>query len=168
MHNDLLQQLRDIHAPLPPYFWPPAPGWWLLAALAVGLVCYALWRLIRRWRRFAAAREACSLYRRVYANLAHNEITPGQYLHAANALLKRLAIFGSGHGCVRPLTGTGWLRYLDQRHGSNAFSSGPGRCLDHTRFTLEPVFDQEALHALLSRYFRGERARFWKPADSGS
>ena len=44
-------ELRDVHAPALPGFWPPAPGWWLAAADAVLVSrCLLGWRLYRRYR----------------------------------------------------------------------------------------------------------------------
>ena len=30
-----LVNLKDIHLPSPVSFWPPAPGWWILAVLLI-------------------------------------------------------------------------------------------------------------------------------------
>lgn len=58
MTSDPLAQLRDIHLPEPVSWWPPALGWWLTAALLVGLLlsAFLMWR--RRRQRFGYRREA--------------------------------------------------------------------------------------------------------------
>lgn len=47
---DPLAELRDIHLPPEPGFWPPAPGWWLLLLLVLLLIAMLV-RAVRRWRR---------------------------------------------------------------------------------------------------------------------
>ena len=43
-------QLRDIHLPGDAPFWPPAPGWWLLALLIVALIVWGVVRAMRHYR----------------------------------------------------------------------------------------------------------------------
>ena len=52
---DLL--LRDIHEPLAPSWWPPAPGWWLVALVLLAAVAWGGWRRWRRRRRHLAAQR---------------------------------------------------------------------------------------------------------------
>lgn len=58
-------QLRDIQLPPPAHWWPLAPGWWLLVAVALLLLAWLTWRQYRRrlprrrWR--AACRELDAL-----------------------------------------------------------------------------------------------------------
>ena len=37
-----LDQLRDIHLPEPISWWPPAPGWWILAVASCALLAWIL------------------------------------------------------------------------------------------------------------------------------
>ena len=57
MNSDPLAQLRDIHLPPPIEWWPPAPGWYVLALIVLGAVVgllYYAWRIIkaRRYRKY--------------------------------------------------------------------------------------------------------------------
>ena len=42
--------LRDVHVPAAPSMWPPAPGWWLLAAAALTVIA-VIWFLKLRQQR---------------------------------------------------------------------------------------------------------------------
>ncbi|MCT5879566.1 DUF4381 domain-containing protein [Pseudomonas aeruginosa] len=56
-----LDRLEPLIAPLPVGWWPPAPGWWLLAAL-LPLLGWGLWRLRRHLpRRTIATRGEAPL-----------------------------------------------------------------------------------------------------------
>ena len=50
MNPDLLSQLRDIHAAPAVPWWPPAPGWWLLALLLLVLLACLGRLLFARYR----------------------------------------------------------------------------------------------------------------------
>ncbi|WP_139173042.1 DUF4381 domain-containing protein [Marinobacter sp. AC-23] len=51
MPDDPLSQLRDIHLPQTGGFWPPAPGWWVLAFVLLVAVAILVWAVRRRHRR---------------------------------------------------------------------------------------------------------------------
>lgn len=49
-------ELRDIHLPAEPSWWPPAPGWWVLAGLLLVALLAGVW-LWRRHRRALGQRQ---------------------------------------------------------------------------------------------------------------
>jgi len=53
-----LDQLRGMHLPAAPGVWPPAPGWWFIAALLMAVLGVMLWRWHRSRRINAYRREA--------------------------------------------------------------------------------------------------------------
>ena len=162
MDQDLLQQLRDIHLPAEPGWWPPAIGWWLLTLALMAAIAWLSWRLAARWRRFRPARSAQALYREISRDLLAASISPVQYVHRTSELLKRFAIHGSKDSAMAPESGDAWLRYLDGRYGQPAFSRGPGRCLGADRFRRDPDLDTRVLDGLIKRFFARECARYWR------
>ena len=119
-----LLQLRDIHAPLPPALWPPAPGWWLLGLLLLGLlVTLSVWG-VRRWRHVR-------LRRRVMRELQqmNGDSAPGESLARISTLLKQVALCRYPRREVAALSGQRWLEFLDRTGGNGRFVEGPGQLL---------------------------------------
>nr|WP_255771346.1 DUF4381 domain-containing protein [Microbulbifer guangxiensis] len=104
----LLDQLRDIHTPDPIGWWPPAPGWWLLAALLmIGLYFLLRWLRQRklRWSRNRYRKEAERLLRAIDTS------TPDA-AQDINEILKRVAVTTYGRQGCGNLTGRAWLDFL--------------------------------------------------------
>jgi hypothetical protein len=157
MQPDLLQQLRDLHLPPDPTWWPPAIGWWLIAVLAiVGLVYVG--RLARQAvERRRPLRRARVLYQQLHADYEKGVIDAPTYLHQANELLKRLFIHGLHDDRARKANDKIWLALLDERSGTASFTNGPGRQLGNQRFSMMPDADPDVLHPILAQFFKQVR-----------
>lgn len=105
--------LRDLHLPDAVGWWPLAPGWWLLIALAViasGWLAYRAWRQ----RQFNAARRYAM---RELALLEADYVThrdPVTLGHRVSELLRRAMLAYAPRQEVAGLTGEAWLRWLDR------------------------------------------------------
>lgn len=85
--DDPLSQLRDIHLPPTQGFWPPAPGWWVLALVLVVIVAALAWLARRHRRRTLWLRLA----RAELATLERTALKEPQWFTQLNSLLKRVA-----------------------------------------------------------------------------
>lgn len=148
--NEALRQLRDVHLPDAPSWWPPAPGWWLAAlAMAVAAVMLArIWRTrTRRRLPLRAARAELHAWHRGSANVP----TDGEFVDGANAIVRRAAIHGLGDTAAASLTGSRWLRYLDGIAGDDTISRGAGGVLGDDRFATRLEVDRDSLVRDLDR-----------------
>ncbi|WP_454829111.1 DUF4381 domain-containing protein [Pseudoxanthomonas wuyuanensis] len=135
--------LRDVHVPATPSLWPPAPGWWLVFAVALAvLAMVAGWwwfrrRRRRRWQRLFE--EACA------------QPEPVKQIAAISDLLRRAA------RRIEPkadrLQGEDWLRFLDGQSGG--FSTGAGRIVLDGGYRRQIVDSDE-----LERFRTLARGRF--------
>lgn len=136
--------LRDIHLPPQISWWPPAPGWWLLLLTFILLVIALFWirqRSLRcRFKRLALARltELEQQYR------DHSNAL--QLQQSLSYLLRQAAILHFPQDNCAGLTGTAWLRFLDQSLEGEPFSQGVGQQLDHGPYRPRAeTFDTNAL-----------------------
>lgn len=154
--NDALAQLRDLHAPAPPAWWPPAPGWWMVAALAVAALIWC----VRAWRQRSLRHAPFRVARAQLRELADQPSASDDaaFADAANALVKRVLIYGLHRPDAAALTDTQWLAYLDECMGEPCFSAGNSAVLGNARFAAQPQVDRAELtrdlDALLARLER--------------
>jgi hypothetical protein len=146
METDPLQQLRDVHMPMDPAWWPPAIGWWLLAIVLAAGVAWLIVTTKRAHARKRPVREARALIDRLFDQARSGAMTPIEFLHAGNEVLKRALVPGLGQREFASLAGEKWLHALDTITETDHFTNGPGRILGNERFQKEPNVDPEALH----------------------
>lgn len=117
--QEIAIQLRDIHGLDPVSWWPPAPGWWLLAGSALLLFLLGWrWRASLRLRippipvlrigswRWDAARQLRALRHR--APTQDPKVTASDL----SELLRRVAMARLGRDACAGLVGGDWLDWL--------------------------------------------------------
>jgi len=120
--------LRDIHAAPPPAFWPPAPGWWVLAAvLLVTLAAMAVWGF-RRYRAYRQKRRIMEELEQLGSS--YTKENNAGFITELSTLLRRVALRRYARTRVASLTGTDWLRFLDDTGGAGEFEKGVGQILE--------------------------------------
>lgn len=148
---DPLAGLRPYELPEPIPWWPPAPGWWLLLALALGLLAAVLWLRRRAHRR----RTPVALASRELAALACAWRADGDtsaYLGGLSALLRRFALARFSAAGVAGLCGPRWLEFLATHDDGDGFRNGPGRRLLDAPYRLTSDADAAAIAALITHW----------------
>lgn len=152
MNPDLLSQLRDIHtAPAVPW-WPPAPGWWVLALLLLLVLAWLARRLIARYRVHQRRKQMLGWVDHLNASIDPTR-DPHAYLSTLNRIFKLVALraFPGQHCAV--MAGQSWADFLiDKMNGSN--SAGSLNVLASGPYDPAPQFDPEVMNELARLWIR--------------
>ena len=142
--------LRDIHAAAPPAFWPPAPGWWVLAALLIAILVLTTVWCFRRYRLYRLKIQIMDEIETLSDCSTENT---EEFTARLSMLLRRIALRQYPRKRVASLTGSVWLRFLDETGGDGDFEHGIGRILEvgpyRPQTSAQP---REALLALARRW----------------
>lgn len=92
--------LHDIVEPPPVSWWPPAPGWYVVIAVAAVLL---IWLAVHRWRQWRA-----NAYRRA----ALRELANADSAAGISELLRRTALVVAPRTTIAALTGEKWAAWL--------------------------------------------------------
>lgn len=109
---DPLATLRDIHVPGAPEFWPPAPGWFVVAGLMVAAGIATTVVGVRRWRAVRFRREALACLRSLRTR--HQAGAPDvEIAMELSVLIRRVALARHPREEVAGLTGEQWIAWLE-------------------------------------------------------
>ncbi|MEH6471725.1 MAG: DUF4381 domain-containing protein [Halopseudomonas sp.] len=151
-----LEQLRDLQLPDPIGFWPPAPGWWLLAVLSLALLCWLGLTAYRYIRRNRYRKQALRELARLSANA--QQLTPLQWLQQLNQLLRRTALAAYPPELVAQLSGDDWTNFLYRSSQLEGFRQATGASLANGPY--QPLLpnqgsvDTESLQQLARQWIR--------------
>lgn len=120
--------LRDLHLPEAIGWWPLAPGWWVVIALAVVVLVYLLRLYLRKHARGAARRYALRQLNTLTADFEkHRDAV--EFSSRLSELLRRTMLAYAPRSEVAGLTGNAWLEWLDRDLDQPRFQSDTGRKL---------------------------------------
>jgi hypothetical protein len=112
-----LANLHDIVlAPSVPW-WPPAPGWYVLAFVMAAFVIVLVWRARRRWLARRYRMQALTELRAIRLD----SLEPAAAAASMMTLLKRTALAAYPRQQVAALSGGDWWSFLDQGVGGEEF-----------------------------------------------
>lgn len=139
----LISQLRDVA--LPEVSRAPALGWWLLLALVVLLLVFAM-LYYRRWKTRLWQRQAQVELQRIRAGLGDE---PGAaLLSRCSQLARKVALAADHREQVAALHGEKWLEKLDAICGKPEFTQGVGRLLLDQPYQKQNTLAAHDLNAL--------------------
>ena len=135
MAPDPLAAFKDLQMPDPVSWWPLAWGWWVLIAVLVGIIAFAIYRLVVNHKHKRAQKEALQQIK------ALSNETPTYEL---NRLLKQAMLSYYPREIIAGLTGASWYEFLIQQLKENRqaeFSKLNAFCLNlyqaNTKMTTE-------------------------------
>lgn len=150
--EELLSQLADIHLPEPVSFWPPAPGWWVLAVLlliAVALLVRHLMKLLEKQKicQYALA-ELDRCLQHLSDSGADQDAARLHYINEVNSVLRRVALVHFPRSNVASLGGAAWVDFIREKGDSSLLDEDLAKALSHGRFQPRCDVDADALNAL--------------------
>lgn len=157
--EELLAQLADIHLPEPVSFWPPAPGWWILALLLLIAAGFALRQLFALRTRQKICDYALAELDRCYQHL--NEASAAdpnerklRYVNEVNSVLRRVALVHFPQSNVASLGGQAWVDFIREKGESSLLNEELAAALAHGRFQTRCQVDTDALHQMSRSWVR--------------
>ncbi|OMH33681.1 DUF4381 domain-containing protein [Motiliproteus sp. MSK22-1] len=160
---DPLAQLKDLHLPEAIDFWPPAPGWWLLAFIGLSLLAWAVIKCRNHINRNRYRKLALKELQQMYEDFSKHG-NSGLFLQQLSQLLRRVALIAFPRHQVASLQGRKWLQFLADSSELRGFVDGEGMVLASGPYEPTVDYDPQVLMSLASAWFQQHRVSRWEKA----
>ena len=149
---ELLAQLADIHLPEPVSYWPPAIGWWVLAAIALVLLTILFRKFANSRRQQKICQYAVAELQRCYDNYSHTDPanidqSKLDYVNQFNTVVRRVALVHYPHANAASLDGTSWVDFIRQKGESSLMTDDIAAALQYGRFQTKCDVDVDAMQS---------------------
>ena len=152
MNPDLLSQLRDSHAAAPVPWWPPAPGWWVLALLVLALLGWLGRRLLARFRVHQRRKQMLGWVEHLNASIDPRR-DPQAYLSTLNRIFKLVAMRAFPAQQCAALNGQDWVDFLIENMKKSPSAESLG-VLAAGPYDPAPKFEPELISELTRYWIR--------------
>ena len=132
--------LKDIHLSDGILWWPPAPGWWLLAVVLIGFML--LLPKLLRWLRYKPVRSLSLKELHLIRQNHQQQVDQKQTLQAITTLLRRTVMSKSGRIGHAGVVGDDWLKQLKQMSNKDCFTQAQSKLLKQGRY--QPVIEGQS------------------------
>ncbi len=139
--------LKDIHLPDPVSWWPPAMGWWL-SVLAVFLIAYLLYKLVKKIRQPVLRKSAKAEIEKVIADYiqSHDKL---KLLHDVSTAIRRIGISYLQRNKVAGISGKAWYQELNKLSTEAVFSDQVIAILEMATYQKHPDLDDKDIDAVI-------------------
>jgi hypothetical protein len=150
--EELLAQLADIHLPEPVSYWPPAIGWWILAAIAFVLLVILFRKFASRQRQQKICQYAVAELQRCYdsysqADAANTDQNKLDYVNQFNTVVRRVALVHYPQANAASLDGATWVDFIRQKGESSLMTDDIATALQYGRFQTKCDVDVDAMQS---------------------
>ena len=151
--EELLAQLADIHLPAEVTYWPPAPGWWVLALLVLGSGFYLIHRIMQLRNLRLVCKHALAELDTCYHRFTGAEdddlgTLRLRYVNEFNSVIRRVALVHFPQANVASLGGDAWVDFIRQKGASSGLNDEIAAVLSFGRFQTHCDVDVDAMNSL--------------------
>lgn len=151
MDTNALNGLKTVHLPTAVSVFPLAPGWYIVLAIILFAIIFAILWLRHKQMRQQARGEVYILFDELEAN--HQLNANPELLSELTILMKRVAMMRYPEASAHTLYGKDWLHFLDKTGKTNTFSQGAGRVLLNV-YQPQQVDDTHELFMVIRQWLR--------------
>jgi len=144
-------QLRDIHLPADPGYWPLAPGWWLL----IVLVLITVYFLVKKLNKMRQRKHTIQLLQSKLSQLRENynqHKSKHRLAVEISDLLKRFVRHVLNDSQATALSGKEWINYLNKLSNSEVFTEFKQE-LTQAQYSPNIDYDVSKLVAQVKNFF---------------
>ena len=150
--EELLAQLADIHLPEPVSYWPPAIGWWILAAIVLFMLVILFRKYASRARQQKIYQYAVAELQRCYdsysqADPANSDQSKLDYVNQFNTVVRRVALVHYPQANAASLDGASWVDFIRQKGESSLMTNEIATALQYGRFQTKCDVDVDTMQS---------------------